>query len=169
MIKLENVELGTGRAAAVVGDTLADVVGKPLGSYPILAFNVIVQPSGSDIFSGLGTAGADVPFTSLGSATFSASGFHSFTAAGANGEIVKFDVVCFGTNALTVPQIKYQDQGRSQLRTAKEARGILRALALHATKPGAQAPHESSAPAAPYWGTKPRTLGAANNNSADAP
>jgi hypothetical protein len=161
MIGFENSEPGSGRAVAVVGDSLATVLGKPLGSLPSLTFDVQVQPAGSDIFS----AGTGVAFATAMAATFSRSGYHELTATGANGDIIRIVIVCFGTNALNVPQIKYQDQGQSQQRSAKEARNILRALARQATKAGAQAALEGGAPVAPYWGTRPSTLGAASSDS----
>jgi hypothetical protein len=167
MIKFENVEPGSSRAMAVVGDKLGTTIGKPTGDQLTPVFNCTDQPAGSDVFAGLGpnSDGIDVPYSSIGSVTFTASGFHTFTATAANGEIVRVDVVCFGANALTVPEIKYQDNGRSQLRSAQEARGILRALGLQAPKAGVEAALEGGAPAAPYWGTKPTTLGLSNSAS----
>jgi hypothetical protein len=45
-------------------------------------------------------------------------------------------------------------------RPPHEIRGSLRSLAMHATKAGAEAPLEGGAAVAPFWGTRPTTLGA---------
>lgn len=150
------------RSMAVVGDTLANVIGKPVGSsYPALVFNVTDQPSGSDIFS----AGTDVAYATAFAAAFTHSGWHTFTVAGANGESMRLDVVCFPANALTVDRIKYQDTTRSAVRSAPEIRGSLRALAMQATKAGAEATLEGGAAVAPFYGAKPQSLGASSDNS----
>jgi len=167
MIKFEHVEPASGRAVAVIGDTLADVIGKPLSESAALAFNVADEPATSDIFAGLGTDGDDVPFTSLGSATFALTGFYAFSATTANGSVVRIEVVCFPAAALTVDKIKYAhvgDKNSDRPRPPQDIRGTLHALGMHATKAGVEATLEV-ATSAPFHGTSPVTLGASTNNS----
>lgn len=160
-MQFEHIEPGQSRTMAVVGDSIAEAVGKPIGSYPALVWNVTDQPAGSDVF----TAGTDVAHATAIAATFTASGWHTFTIAGANGESLKVDVVVFPAAALAVPQLKFQDTTRSQSRHSKEIRGSLRGLALHATKAGAEAALEAGAAVAPFYGTRPSTLGAPGGDS----
>jgi hypothetical protein len=159
-VEFEFIKSPAFRGMAIVGDTLVSVVGKPVGSYPTLSFNVTDQPTSSDVFNGLGTGGNDVPYTSIGSATFSHSGWHTFTVAGANGQAMAFDVVVFPAAALSTPTaaLKYTSQAQNTLRSAVEIRRILKALAMHTRKSGAEAALEGGAAVSPYYGARPSVL-----------
>lgn len=167
LLRFENVEPASGRSVAVVGDKVS-VIGKPIQSSTAMLFNVLTQPATSDIFSGLGSSGSNVSLAELDSATFAITGFYAFSAAAANGDIARIEIICFPVAALSVEKIKYAsigDKTSNAPRSDREIRGTLRALALHCTTAGAQAALEGGAAVSPHFGTLPATLKASTENS----
>lgn len=155
------------RMAVVVGDKLS-VIGKPVGSVPTLQFNVTTQPAGSNIFNGLGSSGSNVALSELDSATFAQSGYYRFTADAGSSQQLAFEVICWPAAALTVDRVQYASAGEKQSgysRPDAERRGVLRSLAAHCTKAGAQAALEGGAATAPSYGTSPVTLAASTSAS----
>lgn len=175
MIQFENLSFSAihqiYRTAAVVGDALATAIGKPASLTPPLVFNVVDQPSGSNVFNGLGTAGADVPLSQLSSATLATAEVYQFRVSAADAVYpVLFDVIVFPAQTLEVAQIKYatkSDRAGDVPRPARERRLVLRSLAMHATKSGAEAALEGGAAAAPYYGLVPALVGQSSIRLAD--
>ncbi|MEO7032507.1 MAG: hypothetical protein ABI548_01645 [Polyangiaceae bacterium] len=152
-IEFENIQASTGaRGAALVGDAIGDIIGKPNGVYPALSFNVTAQPAGSDIFS----AGSNVSWATAIAATLSAPGWHEFTAAAGDVAIFKFAIVVWPAAVLNYEPIKQESLGVPRSSIAQRA--ILRALASHASKVGAQATLEGGAAVAPWYGARPDKL-----------
>src|ERR1041385_5421377 len=70
MIEFTRLSQNATRTAAVVGDSIATVIGGPLGTFPSMTVDVITQPSGADLLSG-GTA---VEVAAAMTATFAVTG-----------------------------------------------------------------------------------------------
>lgn len=162
-LRFEKIEPVSGRILAIVGDAMSAIIGAAGNSHGATStWNVTDQPSGSDIFSGLGTGGSDVPFSSLGSATFVVTGYYQFSVSAANGDKARVTAICFPAAALEVARIKFQNQSQhsAKTRTNVDRRNILRALAMAATQAGVETALEGGAAVAPFHGTRPSVLGA---------
>ena len=162
MIEFTRLSQNATRTAAVVGDSIATVIGGPLGTFPSMTVDVITQPSGADLLSG-GTA---VAFAAAMTATFAVTGRYVLSVgAGDAPNLRRFEIVCFPANALTSDRIRYVEPSKVTSRSDGERRDILRALAQSATVAGITAALESGTPPAPYNGTSPKTLGANNSDN----
>jgi len=154
MSSLSNISAHSPRAAAIVGDALGDIIGKPAPGLPALTFNVTVQPSGSDVFS----SASNVSFATAIAATLATPGWYEFTATTGDVAILQFAIVVWAAAVLTYEPIQRKSPASSDLRTAGAQRLILLALAQHATKAGAQATLEAGAAVAPWYGARPEKL-----------
>lgn len=163
------------RAAGIVGDSVAALLGSPASGLPALTINVTDQPSGSDVFAGLGTDGDDLAVSELASAALSHAGVHTFTVGAANGEVETIEAVVWPAEVLSVPELLYssrpvyaatgQDAASGLVltnspttRLDSERRNILTALAQECSLAAAAATLEAS-PGAPYYGLLPSGLG----------
>src|ERR1700744_5566252 len=101
-IEFDNVNQATGaRAAAIVGDAVGDILGKPSAVYPALLFNVTAQPSGSDIFA----AGSNGNYATALAAAFTRPAWHEVTVSAGDVAILRFAVVVFPAAVLTYEPI----------------------------------------------------------------
>lgn len=152
------------RNAAVVGDTFGSVLGVPVGTLPALIFNVTVQPSGSDIFTG----GSNVSWATAIATTFSKPGRHVFQVSCTDApNIRQFEIVVWPAAALNVNGVKFNSPASAVANSARpdnERRAVLRSLAQHATVAGISATLEIATPLAPS-GVNPLTLGASNSTN----
>ncbi len=162
-IRLSGIKGVGDTGAAIVGDTVGSCVGALLEDDPGLKFNVTRQPSGSDVFAGLGTGGADLPIADLSSASFAVPGCFEFAASDVAGASLAFVILVWPSAALNVAQIKFTSSNQAYQRQHAERRGVLKALALAANLAAATTLLEGML-SAPYFGTSPRSLGA---NTAD--
>jgi hypothetical protein len=142
-IQFERIPPNRNRAVAIVGDTIGAAIGTPLTVMPAILFNVLVQPSGSDVFTGA----SNVAYSTAIAATFSASGYHQFSVqAGDAFSLTLIEIIVFPAAALTLNAIQYdQIISTATTRSDVDRRNILRAIALAATKSGAQSALEGGA------------------------
>lgn len=97
--------------AGVVGDTVGALTGAPSPALQAeIAVNVTRQPAGSDVFSGLGTDGADLPYSDLASATIAVAGRYDMAIAAAAGfaPTERFSLFIWPSEALEVAALKYR-------------------------------------------------------------
>lgn len=159
------------RSVALVGDTVVSSIGAPSFGVPSLTFDVVDQPTGSDIFE----AGNALDYSELGALTFTHTGVHVITATTGNGETVSLVILVFPIQVLEVDELLYLDRPvRAMVCTAPGVRppltntprerqvnrriNILRSLAQEASLEAAAAVLENG-PSAPYWGCFPSDLG----------
>jgi hypothetical protein len=159
----EKVSGATIRAAAIVGDTLADAIGKPENAGGPVVFNVTRQPATSDVFSGA----SNVPYVTAIAATFALPGRYVFLATAGDVDRRSVEVVVWPAAAMNVPQIRYKHPSSTTYENScPHRRSILRALAGHATVAGIQATLEGGAAIAPFYGVQTAPLGVSQSLAA---
>lgn len=170
-LKFDGIDTASGRTVGVELEKLAACIGRAETTAGSLStWNVTDQPAGSDVFSGLGTGGSDVAFSDLGSATLTVPGFYRFAVTASNGDAANVSIPVFHATALTMEKIKYASASHKlagYARPAHEIRGTIRALGMAATQAGAEATLEVAA-TAPFYGTRPTSLGASTSDNYSA-